>query len=197
MPSSINQTTLQAAAPTLTIPPTLNVASAVAAATTATATAVADVNAYLTEAAVAGNSNNWWSNSYNANAAAAASGILTTEVHASRMTAAATAAANTYTANGTHYVSVNGGAWQLDANANVGYQLTATGWVVNANGGTLVNNLDGTVTITPTGFTSHLETVTRTNLSGTPIVCGAAPCKVPGILSGWFLLHHQQLHVRY
>lgn len=184
LPPTINAASMVVAAPSVPVVTISNVAAAVTLANTAAASAVADVNAYLAEAVTAGNSNSWWIQAQTFNA----SGVATsTTLVAQRMSFTATAA-NTYSATGTGYTSTNNGPnngpWTSQpVNALGDYKLTSTGWVANANGGVLVNNLDGTVTITPTGLPAQVETITRINLSGTAIVCpnfAGGVCPVPG-----------------
>jgi hypothetical protein len=176
LPATINPVALVANAPTFTVTTIPNVASQITAATTAAASAVADVNSWIAEVSVAGNSNDWWENTYFANAAAAASGISTTDVHASRSNGTSTAA-NTYAFSGTDLKLV-AGAYVTDTDPQVDYGLTASGWVQSPHGGTVVNNLDGTITVTPTGHPSTIEAIKRTNLAGTAIPCFNAKCTV-------------------
>lgn len=178
LPATINPVALTLAASSVPTATISNVSAAVTLANTAAASAVADVNAFLAEAVVAGNSNdfNYWSNTN-------ASAVVTTHAMASKMAFSATATANNFAVTSTQYMSTNAGTWvQQPGNPNGGYQLIATGWAANANGGVMVNNLDGTLTLSPNGFPSIVEKMTRTNLSGTAVVCpnvAGGVCPVP------------------
>ena len=172
MPASIDTAALVAAAPA--IPTTIaNVASQVAAATSAASSAVAAVNDWVAEVSVPGNSSGYWENTYYANAAAMASGVLTTEVHG--WTDSVVVSGNTLTFSGSDKKLV-GGVWVADTDTEVNYHLGSTGWVLGTNGGTVVNNLDGTITVTPIGMDSSVEAITRTDVSGTFIPCHNATC---------------------
>lgn len=64
-------------------------------------------------------------------------------------------------------------SWGTNSGPGVNFILpTSTGsWVIPPNTATIVDNLDGTFTWTPTGLNSELVSVTRSDLSGTAITC--------------------------
>lgn len=63
-------------------------------------------------------------------------------------------------------------SWGANSGPGVSYILPAIGsWIVQSNTATIVDNLDGTFTWTPTGQNSELVSVTRSDLSGTAITC--------------------------
>lgn len=168
LPASIDAGLLGTAAPTFPATTIPNVTSQVAAATSAVAAAAATVSDWVAEVSVPGNSNGYWENSYYANAAAQASGVLTTDVHLWVDTV--TVSSNTLTFSGSEKKLV-ANAWVTDTDPEINYHLGSAGWVSGANSGTVVNNLDGTITVTPAGMAPSVETVTRTDLSGTAIPC--------------------------
>jgi hypothetical protein len=173
LPATINAATLVANAPTFTVTPIANVTTQVSVASAAAASAVAAVNSWIAEVSVPGNASGYWEQTYSANAAAAASGIQTTDVHGQVTTV--TVFGNTLTFSGSDKRLVNG-AWVADTDPEVTYELNSTGWLLDAQGGTAVNNLDGTITVTPTGHASSVESVTLTDISGTAIPCNNAAC---------------------
>jgi hypothetical protein len=175
MPSSINTAALISATSGVTVTQSTSIASAAASATAATSTAVAGVSALLAEA-VAGNDASWWANNNST-----ASAVNTTDVMINEETV--TASGNTYTWTTRGYKSTNLAAFVSSSLGD--YALGSTGWRADT-GGTVIDNADGTVTLTPNGIDlTYVDHVTRTDLSGTAIPCpsynGATP---PGGVCG-------------
>lgn len=153
--------------PTATIP---NVAAAMTAATTAVTAKMTAVNNMYTTGSSASGLRNWFPTG-------AVSGVA-----ADIVTLAPGATANNYTFSNVTKELVNG-AWSVPpAGKYSDYKLTSTGWVLGNGGGsagTVVNNNDGTLTITEAIKGTFTVTVQENVLDGTPILGSLATANYP------------------
>ena len=117
-------------------------------------------------------------------------GTTTSSAYAGESTAVLTSSANTYTATYANmqlasgiWSAINTGTWAAQT-FGATYDLTPTGWILSPTSATVVDNGDGsTVTVTPSGETAVIVTISRTALDGATITCGTGivACVSPGV----------------
>ena len=160
LPSTINAAALAAAAPTF--PTTINSVSSVSA---TAASAVADVKSYVADQ-LNGGFTGLWTFYTGVDVANVNTMTLNSTNNYSQTSVSKLMSNNTWGANpkpGEVYQLPISGNWILSPNSDFFNGLYPAGKGITS----VVDNLDGTLTYTPSGFHSETVSVTRTNLAGT------------------------------